>query len=305
MDRLDAAHVAIAAWGGLAVATCYLVGRRLEMGRIEAAGPAALMAVAGASIFFFAIPETYGVGAGVVALSILIVAGWRSDPPVVQGSAALVLGGCVTLPAVILPVVAVLRARTTWRRRLAQAIGAAVALAVLLVVQRVVFGTTIDFSLSGESQFVHSDVGRRFLLSVRTVLVDAWATPGPSFHGGVVTFSQHGWWSGGPLRLVAVILLAALWAVTASTVWRRRTNLVIVSCAAAVVVQVLLSSVYGDEPFLYAAPLVPMMVAIIAASSTPTTRRWVSGLCWLLVPVLVVLNLQHVHDAATLIAHNR
>jgi membrane-associated HD superfamily phosphohydrolase len=105
--------------------------------------------------------------------------------------------------------------------------------------------------------------------------------------------------------LVAVLLLFVLWGMATRSAWPRRGDLVVMSCAAAVIVQVLLASVYGDEPFLYSAPLVPMVAALVVASAGPSTRRQIAALCWLLVPVLVVLNLQHLHDAAGLIARSR
>ncbi len=303
LGTLNAVHAAIAAWGGIAAAAFYAVARKAGMRPIQAAGPAALGAVAGASIVFYAIPETYGVGAAVVTLAILLVATLQRRSPSLQGSVALVLGASVTLPAVIIPLVGVTAARPGWRKWASQLTGAGLAMALLLILQRVVFGTEINATVAGESQFLHSDVGNRFLLSLRTALLDAWATPRPHLLGGVVTFRHVPWWSGGWLRLVAALLLAALWIAAARSVWQRRCNLVVMSCAAAVIAQVLLSSFYGDEPFLYAAPLVPMILAIVVVSADDSNRRWISSICWLLVPVLVVLNLQHLHAATRLISH--
>jgi hypothetical protein len=300
LGRLAAIHVVVAAWAGLGSAALYGLARARSWARLHAVGFGALAAVTGGWTFFGAIPETYAVGATALAIALALV-GRRSRPSWPAAALGLVLSASGTLTGLVGPAVTWWRTERTWRRRFA-AIGTALAGAVAaLVVQRVVFGTRLLFTVSGEGAFVRHDLVSGAAQSVRTLLVDVWATPPPVLHSGVVTFSRSGMVDGGPAWWVAAALVAGWWVVVVGAVWSRRRDPLVQGCAAGLLVQVVLAASYGDEPFLFSALLVPLAVAAAIPADGVAARRRVAAACWVLVPVLAAVNLVHLADAGRLL----
>jgi hypothetical protein len=300
LDRLDAAHVVMAAAGGVLAAAVYGTGRRRRLGRVDALAPAALATVAAASTVYFSIPETFGVSAALAAVVIYLVAGWRSRPPMVEAVAVLVLGGAAVVLGALAPLVAVFGAERRWSRR-AAIIGAAIAVAAgALLVQAVLFGTRINLTASGEGEFVRTDRLGGAADSLRTLVVSTWALPPARIANGTVTVRAAPWPTG-VLTVVTMIALAALWALAAVGVWRRRHDALVPVLLVALVAHVALFALYGDEGFLYAAPLLPLVTGLVVVAAVSEVRRPLIATCWALVPLLALVNVPAVHDIGGLI----
>jgi hypothetical protein len=168
--------------------------------------------------------------------------------------------------------------------------------------QGLLFGTRLLLTLAGESAFVRHDVAAGAAQSLRTLALDAWATPPPALRSGVVTFSRSGFVDGGPAWWAAAGLLATWWVIAARGAWRQRRDPLVQGCAAGLTIQVALAAGYGDEPFLFSALLIPLTAAlVIAGGASARDRRRVAVVCWLLVPALAAVNLVHLADAGRLL----
>jgi hypothetical protein len=301
VGRLAAIHLAVASWAGLGSAALYGLARARSWARLHAAGLGALAAVSGGWTFFGAIPETYAVGATTVAIGLALI-GRRPRPSRPAAALALVMSASGTLTGLVGPAVAWWRAGRAWRRRCVVVGGAVAGAAAALAVQRLVFGTRLLFTLSGEGAFVRHDVVAGAAQSLRTLLVDVWATPPPAVRSGVVTFSRSGLLDGGPAWWAAGALVAVWWVVVVRAAWRQHRDPLVWGCAAGLVAQVVLAAGYGDEPFLFSALLVPLgIAAAIAGGGSAAARRRVAAVSWALVPVLGAVNLVHLADAGRLL----
>jgi hypothetical protein len=301
VERLASIRLAIASWAGLGSAALYGLARARSWARAHAIGLGMLAAVSGGWTFFGAIPETYAVGATAVAIALALV-GRRSRPSWPTAALGLVLSASGTLTGLVGPAVAWWRAERAWRRRCVAVVAALAAAAGALAVQRLLFGTRLLLTVSGEGAFVRHDLVAGAAQSLRTLLVDVWATPPPSLRSGVVTFSRSGLLDGGPGWWAPAAIVAAWWVVTVRAAWRQRRDPLVQGCLAGLVLQVALALAYGDEPFLFSALLVPLAVTLVIAGGGPAPhRRRVAVLCWALVPALAAVNLVHLADAGRLL----
>ena len=98
-----------------------------------------------------------------------------------------------------------------------------------------------------------------------------------------------------------MIALAALWALAAVGVWRRRHDALVPVLLVALVAHVALFALYGDEGFLYAAPLLPLVTGLVVVAAVSEVRRPLIATCWALVPLLALVNVPAVHDIGGLI----
>jgi hypothetical protein len=301
VERVAAIRLAIAGWAGLGSAALYGLARARSWARVQATGWGMLAAVSGGWTFFGAIPETYAVGATTVAIALALV-GRRSRPSWSAAAVGLVLSASGTVTGLIGPAVAWWRADHAWRRRCVAIVAALVGAAGALAVQRLLFGTQLLLTVSGEGAFIRHDIGAGVSQSLRTLLLDVWATPPPTLRSGVVTFSRSGLLDGGPAWWAAAAVVVAWWVVVVRAAWRRRRDPLVQGCAAGLVVQVVLAAGYGDEPFLFGALLVPLGVALaVAGGGSARQRSRAAALGWVLVPVLAAVNLVHLADAGRLL----
>lgn len=300
MGRLLAAQTVMATYGGVLAAAVYGTSRRRGLVAWEALAPAVLATVAGASVVFSAIPETFGVSAALAAVIIFVVAGWDGPPRTIEAVGVLVAGGAAVVSGALAPLVAVVRAEPSWARRIRLVAMAAASALVLVAVQFAVFGTRITLTVAGESAFVRDDPVAGALDSLRTLLVSAWAVPGPERAGaGVITVDGAAWT---PALLLVAVALAAWWALIAVGVWDRRHDALVPVLLVAIAVHVIGFSFYGDEAFLYAAPLVALVAGlVVVAAASERVRRPLIGLCWALVPVLLVVNVGALAEAGRLL----
>jgi hypothetical protein len=300
VERLAAIHLAIATWAGLGSAALYGLARARSWARLHAVGLGLLAAVSGGWTFFGAVPETYAVGATAVAIALALI-GRRRRPSWPAAAVGLVLSASGTLTGLVGPAVAWWRAERAWRRRCGAIVAALAAAVAAVAIQRLAFGTRLLLTVSGEGEFVRHDVVAGAAQSLRTLLLDVWATPPPELRSGVVTFSRSGLLDGGPGWWAAAALVAAWWVVVVRAAWRNRRDPLVQGCVVGLVVQVVLAAGYGDEPFLFSALLVPLAAALVVGAGSARRRRRAAALCWALVPVLAAINLVHVADAGRLL----
>ena len=300
LGRVASGQVVMAAYGGVLAAAVYGTGRRRRLPVGSALAPAALAAVAGASVVFGAVPETFGVSAALASVVVFLAAGWQRPPRLVESAGALVLGGAAVVTGALVPVVAVWRAEPSWSRRIAAAGAALGAFVGLLAIQAIVIGTRFHLTADGEDAFVRHDRLAGAGDSLRTLLASGWSLPAPRLVGGVVTVDGAAG-PGDALGLAALVLLAVLWALTALGVWWQRQDRLVPVLLVGIVAHVVLFALYGDEAFLYAVLVVPLVLGLVIVAASGTLRRPVVLACWLLVPVLAVVNVGALDDAARLV----
>lgn len=300
LDRLLAAQTVMAAYGGVFAAAIYGTGRRRFLTPIEALAPAVLASVAGASVFFFAIPETFGVSAALAAVVVFVVAGWDGPPRTAEAVGVLVAGGAAVVAGALAPLVAVVRAEPSWSRRVRIVLLSGATALVLVAVQFAVLGTRITLTAAGESAFLRDDPLAGAGDSLRTLVASAWAAPGPRrAPSGVVTLDGAAW---SPMLVIVAVVLVGFWGLVAAGVWSRRTDTLVPVLLVAIVVHVVGFALYGDEAFLYAAPLVALVMGlVVVAAGDGRVRRPLVAACWALVPVLLVVNVSALVDAGRLL----
>lgn len=124
--------------------------------------------------------------------------------------------------------------------------------------------------------------------------------PGPRRPGaGVVTVDGAAW---SPVVVAVALLLVGWWGLIAVGVWHRRHDALVPVLLVAIAVNVVGFAIYGDEAFLYAAPLVALaMGLVVVAARAERVRRPLIAACWVLAPILLVVNVSALVDAGRLL----
>jgi hypothetical protein len=261
--------------GGVAVlwvAGFYALCRLLGTGRIAAAC-FSLMAIGSAGfLFWFSVPETYAPGS-LTILGVLLVAALAAHRPVsdrlIAGASIASLAITVTNWVAGLALAAVLR---PWRRALALSAIAFAVVAALTVPQRLLYRFAKFFFLGSreELDYVNLKESGTWLDKLEAMFWSPFSLPEvlslppekaqqlPQLSVQLSTAGSGGWIGMAALGLWTVLLLAGAWGLARAPQSRRFAAVLGLTLAA----QVLLHLVYGEETFLYAAHLLPLLMAV-------------------------------------------
>lgn len=265
---------------GLWALSLYALWRLMRFSRAEAAVFVLFGLSCSAAIYWFAIPETYGLGS-LSLIQVLIVAAWGATRAV--SDRLLVISSAASLSITITNWMGGL-ALTVVKRPLKDAvrlgIRVLVIMAVLAVVQKIFFPTASLFFLGSREELSyinHKDGGtvldKLAVLLAHLVVMPQQATlPAPNAPYWMQTSVQHAaLGSGGPWSLPALVawialLAAGIWGAVRSFAQQADVLKVLGLVLAG---QVGLHLLYGDETFLYSLHVLPLLltVAIFATRS--------------------------------------
>ena len=287
MDAVRAAGLIIAGAGMLSTLLLFLALRGLGMPRLVTATFAAAFVLSAAYVHWFAVAETYAFSALSVTLMLYIAvrADERSVVWWLLGS-ALALGITVTNWAVALAALAV---RVSWPRAVLIALGSFALVAALSLLSSLVIPGSPAFpdllALSGETRY------SALAAKSWTPLEDLWGTlvspavsPSPFISqivgGGtifdIVNNQQFGLRGYDAPGIVAVVCwVAMLGCGVAGGLRTARLRRFLLTVGGFVVLQCALHLLYGQVTFLYAAHIIPALIAC-AALGWFSRQRWLA-----------------------------
>ena len=275
-DPLRAAGFAGAAVGGLFAGILFALFRRMGLARVDATLFAAISALSSGSLFWFPVPESFGLAGVGVALALLVAAASRP-------SVAALAGACVASGATVLTngIVGFLAVVAHDGRRLGRALTSLlVALGVMTAVwslQEWSFGTPFFLGDRLLEYRQHTfpvtlaratDVARGLLC--HSVVAPALRNDRPSFRGVEVA-------SSGPLGAIATLAWAALllggsWRTLQSARRGERRELAL-TAAGSLALMFAMHLTLGRELFLYALSVLPLLLVLAAGSARPERGR--------------------------------
>jgi hypothetical protein len=293
--------VAGAAWVGL----FYTIARLITSRQLDAMVFTLLACSTSSAMFFLAVPETYTLGSLTLlvplALSALDVEGrmregWYVAASAVSFSVTSTNWMCGLWASV---------ARWPWRRALQISVNAMFVVGVIWAVQRIIFPTApFFFGYSNEGRFVLPAASggpgpvARALFFHTIVMPHIELIPEPKW-GTVMSVQHSPIASSGAWGMAATVAWVALMASTIvglmASHGNPRVRMVLLGTLAG---QVLLHLVYGEETFLYAMHIAPLLVltSALAASSTPW-RRVILALAAAVAFTAAVNNLSQIQAA--------
>lgn len=295
--------VAIA--GGLWAAGLYTLSRCLGAARWRGLIFTALGVSSGSFIFWFSVPETYGLGS--LTILIVLILGARlpakqySDSTYIAASAASLSFTITNWMAGI----ALSLMSGSWRRAIRITLITLVLVAVLAVVQKLLIPSSTLFFLPsrGELRFVNHAFGGGVVQKLTALLLHSFAAPEPSVRAVVnpywsilsMQFSPAG--SGSQFGIAALCLWIGLLVMGLWGAWLNRRRPFVMVLGLILAGQIGLHLLYGDESFLYTLHLMPLFVALaMLAMFTPFGRfvPWIA----LGAAGLGLANNMQVHSAA-------
>jgi hypothetical protein len=306
-DAITAVRMLIAVIASLWAALLFTLLRRMGCRRIDALAFTGLALTSAAALFWFAVPETYGLGAVTILLALLFASEAEHRQ---RSNGALVALNIVTMGMTLTNWMAAIFTTLVLRRWRESLRIAAVAFAVVVVLsagQRALFSSArLPFHLLREDLTVYtrspslSDAGRVALsFAVESVVLpqvqfmdNAKRPQWPKMRVGAV-----GWV--GPLGTLAAaiwILMLALGAFAFAGMREHRgLRLALVGTLAG---QLALHLVYGNETFLYALHWVGLLMVVAAASTLTRARPLALLLCVALLATAGLNNTALLRDAA-------
>jgi hypothetical protein len=295
----------LALWSAAIYATARLIG----VGRGAAFGLAATSLSSAAALFWFTVPETYGLSSLALALALWLAA-WAgarrtTTPPVLaQTASALMLAGTLVTSLAWVPLMAWafqgLRAGARWA-----AIGVGLFVLAWGAQKLLLPGPAglVTGTAKREMQFVlHKDQGGPLCALAGEVLSPlvmppVWETSDQEPSGKRVSAQcSMPWHSTQPLAWVSALLWLAALTAGAEVLLRGGLRSPFDRfLAVAVCSQLGVHLLYGEETFLYALNFVPLWLALVARGLVGPRRRLVSGI----VMALPLLLAAHNHAALT------
>lgn len=292
-------------WG----AVVFLLMRGLTESFVDAVTFSVLTFVSAATMFWLPAAETYALGSAtlMVPLALLVWDARRRMPDwcyVAASAASLSATTTNWISGVIVP----MAARPT--RAAIQIVANALVIVICFWIVQVLVIPSVPFFLS-------ADPGRRFLFpdsagGPLTTMRALW------FHSVVMprldlVMEQH--WgqrltvqtsalgSSGLIGTAATVLwFVLLMAGLVATFARSRSSLAHRALLATLAGQLILYSGYGEETFLYALHVAPLLIACAAASTATRARRPLLLLAWVLIVLLAVNNATALMQAAQFFA---
>jgi hypothetical protein len=298
-DPMRAAGSAGAAVGGVFVALLYLLLRKLDLRRPDAALFAAIGAASSGALLWFPVPESYGLAAAGVTLALLVAASTAPSAmslvvACVASGATILTNGCVGF----LTVAFHHRNPRLWGRALLLLVAALGAMSAVWLVQEWSFDTPYFLShrLLEYRQHTFPVTLERTAQVVQGLLVHSVVAPGllndrPSFrHMAIMTSGIAG-----VVATLSWLALLALGAVgTARAVRGRGEHAPVASvAAAALALAFAMHLTLGRELVLYALDVLPLLVVIAALSlRVPRAARLARSLALLLLVAMLAANLR-------------
>jgi len=277
-DPLRGAGIAGSAVGGLFAGVLFALFRRMGLTRIDATLFAAIGALSSGSLFWFPVPESFGLAGAGVALALLVAA--SSRPSVASLAAACVASGACVLTSGIVGGLAV-AAHDGLPRRWGHALTSLlVALGVMTAawsLQEWRFRTPFflgdrlleyrqhTFPVTLERT---AHVARELLC--HSVVAPALRNDRPSFRRVAVA-------SSGPLGAIATLAWTALFLVgswrTLQSARRGERRELALAAAGGLLLTFAMHLTLGRELFLYALTVLPMLLVLAAGSARPESGR--------------------------------
>ncbi len=287
-DPMRAAGIAGSLAAGVVVAVLFALFRRMRLPPLDAALFAAVGAVSSGVLFWFPVPESFGLAGVGVALALLAAAGAR--PSVLAlGAACVASASCILTNGLVgaCAVAAHHRRPRRWPRALIIGFFALGVMAALWAAQEWSEGTPFFLSdrLLEYRQHLYPASAARTAEALQGLL--SHPVVAPALHEGHPSFRHVPILSSGPLGVVATLSWLALLGlgIVRSLQHVRRGERSHLAATALVSLALMLAMhlTLGKEMFLYAMDVLPLLLALAAASaSRPAGRVWVRALCCVL-----------------------
>lgn len=283
--------------------------RMLGLSRADAFVFTALMAASAAAVFWFPVPETFGIG----ALSIMVVMAVcayserRGGVPTWVYVLAGVSAMSVTTTNWLVGL-AMLAVFLPWQSAIVRAIETMILVLAAWAVQHTIFpesdtflnvfrGSEVDYLFNEESLGIVPKLFAFFFHSIVMPTID-------TAYGYRLTVQAAWPGAGGPLAMAGTLAWAALLALgcwSAAQLLRERgiqgakTITVLILAIAA---QLLVAILFGIETFLYSPHFAPLLVMLAALSALTPARRIAVPLAFALAVIAGINNFQKLDDAA-------
>ncbi|HZV99038.1 MAG TPA: hypothetical protein VFF74_08625 [Methylophilaceae bacterium] len=273
----------VALIGGLWVAGIYLLGRTLGAARITALAFALLGVSSAAFVFWFSVPETYGLGA-LTILATLIIAALAESRQLPQrwyiGASAATLS--ITLTNWMAGL-ALAFTRMPWRKAMRITLQALAIIAVLAIIQKIILPSSQLFFIPSnqEATFINRPDSGTVWNKLNALLLHAFAVPSTTIKSAVepfwpmlsVQFSRPG--SGSTFGLWALVLWVSLLVLGTWGGFRARRPIFVAMLWLIIVGQIALHLLYGEETFLYVLHLMPLLIAVALLSIYTPAKKFV------------------------------
>jgi hypothetical protein len=287
----------------------YLLLRALTGSTTDAVTFTLLACVSAGSIFWLPATETYALGSATLLVPLALLA-WdarRKMPDWCYVAASAVSLSMTT---------------TNW---VSGGIAAAVARPIRVAVQIIANGLVVVLAfwivqvlvIPSVPFFLSADPGRRFILPdtagsplmitrallFHSIVMPSFDVMAEPHWGSRMTVQSSALGSSGVLGTVATVLwLLLLVTGLVATLMRSRSSLAHRALAGTLASQLILYNFYGEETFLYALHLAPLLVACAAAAAATRARKGALVLAWSLIVLLAVNNLAGFMRAAQFFA---
>ena len=271
-DPLRAAGLAGSATGGLFAGILFALFRRMGLARADATLFAAVSALSSGSLFWFPVPESFGLAGTGVALALLVASFPR--PSVASLAAACVASGACVLTNGVVGFLAVLaHDGRRWGRALTSLLVALGVMAAVWSVQEWSFRTPFflgDRLLEYRQHTFPVTIERTGQVAqgllCHPVVAPALRNDRPSFRGVPVA-------SSGPLGAIATLAWAALLLVgswrTLQSARRGERRPLALTAGGSLALMLAMHLTLGREPFLYALSVLPLLLVLAAGSALP------------------------------------
>lgn len=285
----------IAAIAGLwTMAVCVLL-QGVTRRRLDALVFTALAHASAAALFWLPVPDTYALGSITVMIPIALCAWDRGGS---LGAAAYAAAAAASLSVTTsnwLTGISAVIGRKPVRQALQIVANSLTAVVLLWGLQRIIFPTSAFFIGEGaQRRFILPEGVAGIPAALRAMFGHSMVMPAielvPEARWGTIMSVQHsGLASGGALGAVAILMWAGLlaagaWALLATPGPMR------LPLTLALAGHVLVYSIYGEETFLYAIHILPLLVAVAACATQTRMRPVVLGIAAALTVVAAMHN---------------
>lgn len=270
-NLLDAALRFEALAAGLWAAGLYLLYRQLAGGRIAALAFAGLGVSSAAFMFWFSVAETYGLGSLTILLVLLLAARSANETP---SSRTLFAANAVSLSMTVtnwMVGLAFTFSSLPWRKAVRIAFTAVAFIALLALIQKLLIPSSKLFFLGSreELMYVNRQESGGIFEKLAALLLHGFAMPQIDVkavgQGSLamlsVQFARPS--SGSVYGIPALLLWGCLLGIGIWGAFRVKGRVVLVRVIAITIAgQVVLHLLYGEETFLYALNLMPVLIAL-------------------------------------------
>ena len=293
--------VSLSLWGSGIYVTCRLIGTRT----VSAFLFSLLGLSSSAALFWFSVPETYGLSSLVLVLSLLMTAVHIHRP--VSNAVWILTGGLLAGTLITNWMIIVLLAFTLKPRRDAILISI---VSILLffggwAAQKIIFPAPAGFpgqTIMAEGEYVHSKDQGGVLCALEGELVSSILAPEPKAIGEPEPTGHRlsmqcakGYAVSPAFAIAAGIWLALLIYGGVSMARNKYTSQILLAWLAVLGYQVGLHVLYGEETFLYALHFAPLMILISAGGFLSDKKP---QLIWVLTCLIVFAALNNISQLA-------